>query len=178
MINADCRLGDVLIADRGSATVQKRIREPQIVVQHYLIVAPPEPGGNGANGASHLVNVVARSPRITCTNRKLAIPSSSFRGSAAVAQLYPAATVTVAVVPGAPRRRLSPLAGRLLWELEEAGADEVTTLRATFPEVTAAEIEATVLDLSRQGLVYVEGDVADGSSEVVLTEAGRQALTE
>ena len=80
-------------------------------------------------------------------------------------------------MPGVPRRRLTPLARDVIWELEEAGSEEVQTLRVTL-EASDDELDATVLDLARQGLVAVLGILAEPRTEIVLTDAGRDALTE
>lgn len=77
-----------------------------------------------------------------------------------------------------PRRKLSPMANKVLWTLEEAGSEEVQTLRATFTEIASTELEDVIRDLVRQELVYLEGSLSDARSEVVLTDAGRFALAE
>ncbi len=77
-----------------------------------------------------------------------------------------------------PRRKLSRMANKVLWALEEAGAEEIETLRATFPEIPGMELEDVIRDLVRQDLVCIEGSSSEAASEVVLTEAGRRALTE
>lgn len=77
-----------------------------------------------------------------------------------------------------PRRKLSPMANKVLWALEEAGAEEIQTLKATFTEIPRPELEAVIRDLVRQELVYIEGSLSEARSEVVLTEAGRRALAE
>lgn len=80
-------------------------------------------------------------------------------------------------VPGVPRRRLTPLARNVLWELEEAGSEEAQTLRLTLREKDE-DLNAVVNDLVRQGLVYLIGTFSEPACEVVLTDAGRRALTE
>lgn len=70
------------------------------------------------------------------------------------------------------------MANKVLWALEEAGAEEIQTLRATFTEIPGPELDAVIRDMVRQELVYIEGSLSEGHSEVVLTEAGRRALAE
>lgn len=80
-------------------------------------------------------------------------------------------------MPGVPRRRLTPLARNVLWELEEAGSDEAQTLRVTL-QPSDEDLDAVINDLVRQGLVYLAGTLSAPTCEVVLTDAGRRALTE
>lgn len=68
------------------------------------------------------------------------------------------------------------MADKVLWALEEAGAEEIQTLKATFTEIPRPELEAVIRHMVRQELVYIEGSLSEGRSEVVLTEAGRRAL--
>lgn len=77
-----------------------------------------------------------------------------------------------------PRRKLSPMANKVLWALEEAGAEEIQTLRATFTEIPCTELEAVIRDLVRQELVYIEGSLSEARAECVLTDAGRRTLEE
>lgn len=77
-----------------------------------------------------------------------------------------------------PRRKLSPVANKVLRALEEAGAEDIQTLRATFTEIPRTELGDVIRDLVRQELVYIEGSLSEARSEVVLTEAGRRALTD
>ena len=80
-------------------------------------------------------------------------------------------------VPRVPRRRLTPLARGVLWELEEAGSDEAQTLRVTL-QSSDEDLDAVINDLARQGLVYIDGKLTEPRCEVVLTDPGRRALTE
>lgn len=61
------------------------------------------------------------------------------------------------------------MANKALWALEEAGAEEIQTLRATFPEIPRMELEDVIRDLVRQDLVCIEGSFSEAPSEVVLT---------
>lgn len=81
------------------------------------------------------------------------------------------------MVPGVPRRRLTPLARNVLWELEEAGSDDVQTLRLTLGD-SDEDFDAVVQDLARQGLVDLVGTLDVPTTEVVLTDAGRRSMTE
>ena len=74
-----------------------------------------------------------------------------------------------------PRRRLSPLARDVIWELREAEQDDVRTIRATHAALVT-EIDACLLDLKRQGLIEMAGPPSDPDTMVFLTDQGVAAL--
>ncbi len=84
----------------------------------------------------------------------------------------------IAFVPGVPRRRLTPAARDVLWELEEAGSEMMATLRRALAR--HEDLEATIWDLARQGLVEVLGSAGDDDEEIeiVLTDKGWASFDE
>ena len=87
---------------------------------------------------------------------------------------------------GKPRKlSLTRVQGEVLWVLEEAGEENmpalVNTLRVIFPalsdEELRAEVDGAVGALSRRGLVYVSPAPEGAMASVILTAAGRAALS-
>jgi DNA-binding MarR family transcriptional regulator len=71
--------------------------------------------------------------------------------------------------------RLTPLQRDLLWMLEEAGEETLTTILVTLKPSDRETFDRDLASLIRLGFV----SVAEGQSDttVALTESGRQALT-
>lgn len=67
--------------------------------------------------------------------------------------------------------KLSPAERDILWLLEEAGSEELQAILVSLPKYTTPEI-----DQARQSLLKA-GFISEDSSEVMLTETGRQTLT-
>jgi hypothetical protein len=67
--------------------------------------------------------------------------------------------------------KLSPIERDILYLLEEAGAEDYQTLLVSLPTFTKAEV-----DQARQSLLKA-GFISEVSSEVILTDAGRETLT-
>ena len=67
--------------------------------------------------------------------------------------------------------KLSPVERDILCLLEEAGSEEHQTISVSLPRFTETEIDQARQSLLKAGFIY------EDSSDVILTEAGRQTLT-
>jgi len=76
--------------------------------------------------------------------------------------------------------KLSPVEREILWTLEEAGAENLSTLAATvkgiIKEVSNETFSQSLDNLERKKFVYFEKSDINGNS-VVLTEKGRIYLS-
>jgi hypothetical protein len=77
-----------------------------------------------------------------------------------------------------PRRlKLSPMQRDIMVALAEAGAETLGTVIATVKPSNQTEFDRELVGLIKLGLIRKEGStIYDGKTELVLTEAGTEAL--
>jgi len=77
--------------------------------------------------------------------------------------------------------KLSPVEREILWTLEEAGAENLSTLEATVKSVgkkhSKLVFSQSLENLKRKEFIEIETDKSEKNISVVLTEKGRNSLT-
>jgi hypothetical protein len=77
----------------------------------------------------------------------------------------------------ARKLRITPLQRDILWLLEEAGEEDVTTVIASLKPLTSEALDNAVKGLVRLGFVARSEWPERAGGSILLTKAGRESLT-